>query len=109
MRFFSLVVTGLAIVMLAALPAKEARAAVSGDAAAGKALAESSCASCHLVSPDQTSATTEAPPFETIAKRPPEEIENLPAFLAAPHPPMPPISLTRRQIDDIVAYIESLK
>ena len=84
-------------------------AAAAGNAAAGKTLAEASCASCHLVSPNQKSATTEAPPFTTIAKRPVEEIEELDAFLAAPHPPMPPVSLTRQEIRDIVAYIISLK
>jgi mono/diheme cytochrome c family protein len=29
--------------------------------------------------------------------------------LTAPHPPMPPVSLTRREIQDVIAYIESLK
>ena len=91
------------------LSATASAAAAAGNAAAGKALAESSCASCHLVSPEQKSATTEAPPFTTIAKRPLEEIEELDAFLAAPHPPMPPVSLTRQQISDILAYIVSLK
>ena len=81
----------------------------AGDAVAGKALAERSCASCHLVAPDQKSATTEAPPFTELASRSPDEIEALATFLAAPHPPMPPVSLTRREIDDVVAYIASLK
>ena len=82
-------------------------ASAAGDPAAGKALAERSCSSCHLVSSDQTAATTEAPPFATIAARPEEEIEHLQTFLAAPHPPMPPISLTRQEIGDLVAYIET--
>ncbi len=84
-------------------------AAPLGDAANGKRLAEEWCASCHLVSPEQTSATTEAPPFEEIAERPPEAIETLDTFLQNPHPPMPQLSLTRAEIRDLVAYIESLK
>jgi mono/diheme cytochrome c family protein len=97
--------TGAALALFSSVVA----ASAAGDAAAGKALAERWCASCHLVSPDQASATTEAPPFATIAKRPPEQIEALEAFLAAPHPPMPPVSLTRQEISDVLAYIASLK
>ncbi len=105
MHRFASALTTAALVLCAGI----STAAAAGNAAAGKALAEASCASCHLVSPDQKSATTEAPPFTTIAKRSPEEIEELDAFLAAPHPPMPPVSLTRQQISDILAYIVSLK
>ncbi len=105
MRRYASALTVAAVVSCAGISTAEA----AGNAAAGKALAQASCASCHLVSPDQKSATTEAPPFTTIAKRPVEEIEELDAFLAAPHPPMPPVSLTRQEISDILAYIVSLK
>jgi mono/diheme cytochrome c family protein len=84
-------------------------ASAAGDATAGKALAETWCSSCHLVGPEQATATTEAPPFETIAKRSPDEIAALAAFLADPHPPMPQLSLTRREIQNLLAYISSLK
>jgi mono/diheme cytochrome c family protein len=105
MQFYVSAIAGLAIVFSAEI----SPAAAAGDAAAGKALAERSCASCHLVSPDQTTATTEAPPFPTIAKRSTEDIAELATFLAAPHRPMPPVSLTRQEIADIIAYITSLK
>ncbi len=104
MRRYAIVLSGLALVLGAASSVNAAE-----NAAAGKALAERWCASCHLVSPDQKSATTEAPPFTTIAKRPEEQIEALDTFLTAPHPPMPPVSLTRQEIRDVVAYIKSLK
>ena len=84
-------------------------ASAAGDAVTGKALAERWCASCHLVSPEQASATTEAPPFATIAARHSGAIDALAAFLADPHPPMPEMSLTRREIGDLLAYIGSLK
>ena len=92
-----------------ALCAQVMPAAALGDADAGKALAEGWCASCHLVSPEQQTTTTEAPPFETIAQRTPDEIAALAAFLADPHPPMPQLSLTRQEIRDLLAYIASLK
>jgi mono/diheme cytochrome c family protein len=95
--------------VIAALALHAASASAAGDAAAGKALAERWCASCHLVAPEQTSATTEAPPFASIAERSAEEIDALAAFLADPHPPMPQMSLTRQEIQDLLAYIVSLK
>ena len=84
-------------------------AAPTGNSENGKALATRWCASCHIVSAEQDTATTEAPPFETIAKRPESELEKLDLFLAAPHYPMPPISLSRTEIRDLVAYITSLR
>lgn len=84
-------------------------ASAGGNAAVGKMLATTWCSSCHLVSPDQTSATTEAPPFESIAERSDNEIAALALFLADPHPPMPQMSLTRQEIQNLLAYIGSLK
>jgi mono/diheme cytochrome c family protein len=83
-------------------------AAPVGNPGNGKALAVRWCASCHIVSPEQASGTTEAPPFESIAQRPEDELEKLEPFLAAPHYPMPPLSLSRTEIRDLVAYIASL-
>lgn len=84
-------------------------AATIGDAMHGKELAQRWCASCHLVSPEQTSATTEAPPFATIAERPAEENAKLDLWLQDPHPPMPQLNLSRTERADLIAYIESLK
>jgi mono/diheme cytochrome c family protein len=81
----------------------------AGDPEAGRALAEQWCASCHLVSPGQTSATTEAPAFASIAQRAPDALAALAGYLADPHPPMPNFSLTRQEIRDLLAYIASLK
>jgi mono/diheme cytochrome c family protein len=80
-----------------------------GNLENGKTLATRWCASCHVVSAEQESATTEAPPFETIAKRPADELEKLELFLASPHAPMPPLDLSRTEIRDLIAYITSLK
>lgn len=99
-------VTALAAALVLA---QASGAAAAGDAATGKKLAELWCASCHLVSPEQTSATTEAPPFAAIAKRSKDQMDALAAFLADPHPPMPKLSLTRQEIRDLLAYISSLR
>ena len=75
----------------------------------GKALAGQWCSSCHLVTSEQTSASADAPPFMTIAKRPDEEFERLSVFLLDPHPKMPNFNLSRQAITDLLAYIRSLR
>ncbi len=79
------------------------------QASNGKVLAQKWCASCHLVSSDQTKASADAPPFATIAKKSDEELNRLQLFLLDPHPVMPNFDLSRDQITDLVAYIRSLK
>ncbi len=81
--------------------------AQAGDAAHGEIIARRWCAACHLVSSDQTSAKVDAPPFEDVARRRTDDKE-LAAFLTDPHPKMPDMSLTRKEIEDIVAYIRRL-
>jgi mono/diheme cytochrome c family protein len=56
-----------------------------------------------------TGGSDAAPPFESIANNPLVTEEGLRAWLADPHPPMPKFDLTRTEIDDIIAYIKSLK
>lgn len=82
---------------------------LAGNAERGEQLAERWCSTCHIVSERQEHATTDAPPFRSIAKRSPEATDALAAFLMDPHPPMPDLSLTRAEIRDLLAYITSLR
>lgn len=75
----------------------------------GKRLAEQWCASCHVVTQDQTHAVSATPTFMAIAKRRGPELEQLESFLADPHPVMPNLSLSRQEISDLVAYIRSFR
>ena len=84
-------------------------AAYSGEAEHGRDLAKRWCASCHVVSPDQQRANTDAPPFATIANSPTFDPKRLAYFLLEPHPKMPQMALSRFAADDIAAYIQSLK
>ncbi len=81
--------------------------ALAGDAAHGGVIAKRWCAACHVVAADQQSAKVDAPPFADIAFRRPDD-KAIARFLIDPHPKMPDMSLSRREIDDIVAYIRSL-
>jgi mono/diheme cytochrome c family protein len=83
-------------------------AAAAGDAERGGEIADRWCAACHLVSPEQTRASADVPSFMAIAERSEGDLGWLTAFLADPHPVMPDMSLTRQEIQDLVAYFESL-
>lgn len=79
----------------------------AGDAAHGKRIAQRWCASCHFVTDGQKSANADAPSFSDIARRR-EDPKALANFLIDPHPKMPDMHLSRREIDDIVSYIRTL-
>ncbi|MEM7464100.1 MAG: c-type cytochrome [Pseudomonadota bacterium] len=79
----------------------------AGDAELGQAVAQKWCATCHLVSDNQTTASADVPTFRSIAAKYDDNTDALAAFLADPHPPMPSLSLTWNQIRDLVAYIGS--
>jgi cytochrome c len=94
-----------AAAFLCLLTAATARAA--GDAEAGKELALRWCNSCHIVDQSGRGPDT-APPFPILARRSPNDRTWLRAWLTDPHPPMPNFNLSREQIDDVVAYLDSM-
>jgi len=75
----------------------------------GRVIAETWCSACHLVSPEQTRTNADVPTFASIAQRLPAAADVLAAFIANPHPPMPTLNLTRQDIQDLLAYIATLK
>ena len=99
-----------ALVAAFALPSISVTAGAAGRPEEGQAIAERWCSSCHQVSDQPATVTTEAPPFPSIAMKYPDDEghEALRAFLSDPHPLMPDMSLTRQEILDLIAYIDSL-
>lgn len=89
------------------LLALSASSAGAGDAAEGRAIAGRWCAACHVVGPDQSAAADAAPAFDALARS--RDDAALAGWMAAPHPPMPDPGLSRAQIDDLVAYMRSLR
>ena len=81
--------------------------AAAGNAEAGRQFVMRSCSSCHATETAKT-ATDNAPPFSVVAKTNKDNPAWIRGWLMAPHPPMPNISLSRQQIDDIVAYLSTL-
>ena len=83
-------------------------AAVDPDADNGKCIAEMRCVTCHIVSsPIQRRDVSDAPPFEVIARKFATSPETLAFSLLDPHPRMN-VMLTRREAQDIAAYINTL-
>jgi mono/diheme cytochrome c family protein len=93
------------ILFAAALSAQPAEAA---DTAAGRALAERWCTGCHLVE-GMAKGSDAAPTFSAIANRRDRTETEMEAWLTDPHPVMPDLKLSRTQIDDLIAFIESLR
>ena len=80
------------------------------DIARGQELAVRWCANCHVV--ERTAATASAdglPTVPAIAASPRTTPELLRATMTAQHGRMPDLSLSKRQQDDLVAYILSLR
>jgi mono/diheme cytochrome c family protein len=94
---------------LAFLPVLLAPFAADADAAAGERLARQWCVNCHVI--DGTGPATtlpQGPPsFRIIAGH--LDPGQMRSFLTNPHGAMPNLALTRAEIDDLIAYIESLK
>jgi mono/diheme cytochrome c family protein len=82
---------------------------LAADASNGERLAERWCAACHVVSLDQRQASSDAPPFASIAKRPNFSEAGMMTFLLDPHAKMPNMNLTRFEAADIAAYISKLR
>jgi cytochrome c2 len=76
----------LHIAVLAIFAAVVARPALAADASNGGRLAERWCAACHVVSVGQREASSDAPPFAEIAKRPNFSEAALRHFCSTPTP-----------------------
>jgi mono/diheme cytochrome c family protein len=81
----------------------------TGDPDAGHVIARTWCVNCHAVEARPTQGGDAVPSFSAIAAMPSSTAMSLTAFLQTPHGRMPNFQLSRRQVDDAVAYILSLK
>jgi mono/diheme cytochrome c family protein len=102
---------GAALIATLALAAAPALAQPEpGDARAGQRLAVTWCANCHQVAPGGPGpANDAAASFAAIVAMPSTTSMSLRVFLQSPHGNMPDYRLTREQMDDVVAYLLSLR
>ena len=80
---------------------------LAADADSGKRLAEMRCVTCHIASSTQRRDVTDAPPFEAIARKFAPNPDMLAFSIIDPHPRMN-VTLTRREAQDVAAYINTL-
>jgi cytochrome c len=88
-----------------ATPSPSAREA----AAHGHALAEAWCSACHVVDKFAIAIGQRAPAFVAVAAQPSTTALSIRVFLQTSHEPMPNFILKKQDIDDIAAYILSLR
>ena len=79
------------------------------DPERGKEVAERVCTNCHLVSDRQTKAVADVPSFAAIARQPDQSEEAIMARIILPKHPMPVIPITKSELEDVAAYIMSLR
>lgn len=84
-------------------------AAETGDAARGRTLAERFCAKCHATAPGRTGPEPAVPSFMRMAADPEQTRASLRQFITLPHYEMEPQTLTSAEINDVIAYILSLR
>ncbi len=81
-----------------------------GNAVQGEDLARAVCVDCHAIDPGfRGTDITGAPSFQDVADMPSATPLSLRVFLRSPHLTMPNFALTDDQIDDLIAYIHSLR
>jgi mono/diheme cytochrome c family protein len=77
------------------------------DAARGELLARQWCSGCHAVAPGE-SGNELAPSFEAVVRERQRTQEWLETWLSVPHETMPDLGLSRSEIADLVAYLQTL-
>lgn len=81
-----------------------------GGASVGLSYAREACASCHAVEAGEVSSPEPAAPsFEALANRPDMTRPALAALLRSPHRSMPSLIVEADRVDDLAAYLASLK
>ena len=76
----------------------------------GKVLAGKLCGGCHLTGTERNGAAPVGPPpFVSIANRAGQTAERIEGALIQPHPPMPDMQLTKEEMRDIIAYLDTMR
>ena len=104
------IVTAVFATAAFAVLAGAAAAQELGDARSGRHLAETVCAECHAIDKGAVrSRNGNAPTFETLATTRGMTPMAIRVALRTSHREMPNLVLKNQEIDDIIAYLDSLK
>lgn len=109
MNFLRLIWLTLPLAACQALP--PAAPTASATASRGQAFAEASCGGCHAVARYGSSSNRDAPPFPAIANQEGLTAETLSYWLRGAHnyPSEMDFYLNERQVDELVAYMLTLR
>src|SRR5689334_17426188 len=81
-----------------------------GDAGQGLDYAEKTCSGCHnVLRTGAASPNKDAPPFKQIANTPGMSITALTVWSRTSHPTMPNFVIPANDMDNLIAYIMSLR
>ncbi|MGH6736686.1 MAG: c-type cytochrome [Methyloceanibacter sp.] len=75
----------------------------------GKDLAQRLCSNCHLVDSGQSHASVDIPSFREIAGKEGQTEGAIMAAIVIPKHPMPVIPITKTELEDLAAYIMTLR
>jgi len=101
-------ITSLAVA--APATSQEQRATFPQLVKQGQALAEKLCQNCHVVeAAPNVVVPAGVPTMRGIANRPGQTAERLKSIMLNPHPPMPDVKLSYPEVDQILAFLESLR
>jgi mono/diheme cytochrome c family protein len=104
-RMLAVCLTGTLAVLSATTWAQEL-----GSPARGQRVAEAICAECHAIQKGATRSTNaNAPTFQTLAKTPGMTATAFRVWLRSSHKEMPNIMLKSEEVDDVIAYVQTLK
>ena len=81
--------------------------ALAADPVEGRRIAERWCSSCHVAA-DHGPGTDAVPTLERIAADPRHDPAWLRQWLNDPHPPMPDLHLSHAEIENVVAFLQTL-
>jgi len=101
----------LAFLCLVLACASSAAMAQSGRVQRGFTFAQTNCSQCHAIGRVGESPIPEAPPFRTLHTRYPIEdlAEAFAEGITTGHPSMPQFQLDPAQINDLLAYLNSIQ
>jgi cytochrome c len=87
------------------------RADGGADLQAGRELVRVHCSRCHAIDNQGSSPMAGAPPFRDLKLRYPigDLAEALAEGIATGHPQMPEFTFSPQEIDDLLAYLDSLR
>jgi cytochrome c len=101
----------LTLVCVVLACASSAAMAQSGRVQRGFTFAQTNCSQCHAIGRVGESPVPEAPPFRTLHTRYPVEdlAEAFAEGITTGHPSMPQFQLDPAQINDLLAYLNSIQ